>query len=178
MIQDTYEKMLRKLKGYNPGHNLLPVIESMPGTHLSVEYIKLALQDAPEKSVEEITLARLQHQKSTLYSRRAVLSNKFHLCTTKKERAEVSHAIGSIQTEIIDNRKKLDYYYETGKLPKIPEKLALPPSGERKRMKLHSVRTSISRYKGLIRQETDPAKIQDYERKLTRLIEQSVELSA
>ncbi len=178
MIQDDYTKLLKKLKAVNPGHDMLPVIESLAGTHIAVEYIRLALEDPITQTQEEYTLAALNTQKSTLYSRRAVLSNKFHQCTTKKERAEVSHAIGSLQTEIIDNRKKLDYYAETGKLPKIPERLVLPASGERKRMKLHSVRTSISRYKGLLRSETDPDKIKDYERKLTRLVEQGAELSA
>ena len=178
MIQDDYTRLLKKLKQVNPGHDMLPVIESMPGTHLAVEYIKLCLQDPVTQTAEEYTLATLQHQKSTLYSRRAVLSNKFHLCTSKKDRADVSHAIGSIQTEIIDNRRKLEYYAETGKLPKVPEKLVLPASGERKRMKLHSVRTSISRYRGLLRSETDPDKIKDYERKLTKLLEHSAELSA
>ena len=178
MIQATYDKLLKQLKQTNPGHDMLQAIESMPGTYLAVEYLKLALQDDPTQTREEYTLQTLQKQRSTLYSRRAVLSNKFHLATTKKERAEISIAIGSLQTEIIDNRKKLDYYHETGKLPVIPEKLVLPASGERKRMKLASVRTSISRYRGLIRKETDPERIKDYEQKLAKLHEHATELSA
>jgi hypothetical protein len=178
MLQATYDKLLKQLKKVNPAHDLIPVIESMPGTHLAIEYIKLAIAEVPTVSAEEYTIQVMQKQRGTLYSRRAVLSNKFHIATTTQERAEVSIAIGSLQTEIIDNRRKLEYYNETGKLPAIPDKLVLPASGERKRMKLHSVRTSISRYRGLIRKETDPAKIKDYEHKLAILIDQSAELSA
>ena len=178
MIQAQYDKLLKKLKQHNPAHDMLPVIESMAGTYLAVEYIKIALEDDVTITREELTLQTLLKQKSSLYSRRAVMSNKFHEASSKKERAEISIAIGSIQTEIIDNRRKLDYYDETGKLPPIPEKLVIPASGERKRMKLHSVRTSISRYKGLIRKETDPEKIKVYENKLSKLSTVAEELSA
>jgi len=178
MSHPTYDKLLRQLKQRNPGHDMLPVIESMPGTMLACEYIRIALQDEVAVSPEQFTLDALYNQKSALYSRRAVLSNKFHLATSKKERADISVAIGSIQTDIIQLRRQLDYYHETGKLPPVPEKLVLPASGERKRMKLHSVRTSISRYKGLLRKETDPIRIKNYEHKLSKLIEQARELSA
>lgn len=177
-MTSPYDRLMKQLRAQNPAHEMIPVIESMPGTLLAIEYLRISLADEVTTSPEQYTMEMLYRQRGSLYSRRAVLSNKFHQAQSNKERAEISVAIGSLQTEIIDVRHKLEHYEETGKLPALPEKLVLPASGERKRMKLHSVRTSISRYKGLIRKETDPEKIKDYERKLTKLIEQAGELSA
>lgn len=178
MIDKEYDKLLKKLQYQNPAHDILPVVIELGSSFIAVEYLKLAIAEPVTQTAEELTLAMLHTQKRTLYSRRAVLSNKFHDCTNQKERAEVSIAIGSLQTEIIENKKHLEHYATTGKLPKRPEKLVMPFSGERKRMKLHSVRTSICRYEGLIRKSTDPDKTKDYESKLARLLEQRTELSA
>ena len=177
-FQDEFERKLTKLKNVNPGHDMISVIESMGPTYLSMEYLKIALEDPILKTREEVTADALFRQKGALYSRRAVLSNKFHTCETDAERYEISYAIGSIQTEIVNNRRIIESYIETGRVPKMPDKKIMPLDGRRKEKKLHSVRTSISRYKGLIRKEQDPEKIKKYETAITRLDVVAGELSA
>lgn len=176
MNQAAFESNLEKLKKKNPAHDVIVVLQERGYDHLSVEYLKLALAEPVE--ISEVSAARLYKQKDTLYSRRAVLSNKFHDCSNDKERAEVSIAIGSIQTEIIANRAAIGVYIETGKVPKTPDRLVLPYDGRRKEKRLHSVRTSISRYRGLLRSEKDPDKIKYYEDCIIKLDETAVELSA
>ena len=175
MNRVEYEKGLEKLKQKNPGHDIIPVLIERGYDYLAVEYLKIALKEDGEAS--EVTLSKLYKQKDTLYSRRAVISNKFHSCETVHERAEISIAIGSIQTEIIANRQLLKEYHETGKLPKPTSKLTLPFDGARKQMKLHSMRTSISRYRGLIRKETNAEKVKKYEEAITTLQHECAELA-
>lgn len=169
---------LDKLKKSNPGHDMIAVIEERGFDYLSVEYLKLALKDPVEKSAPEYTAEFLFNQKSSLYSKRAQHSNKFHSCTNNNERAEVSIAIGSIQSQIIANRKLLDEYTTTGKLPKLPEKLVKPLDGRRQQMNLHSYRSSRSRFKKKLLIEKDPDKIKYYESELERLDKAIAELSA
>jgi hypothetical protein len=175
MREEEFEKNLEKLKSKSPGHDMIVVIRERGYDRLSVEYLKIALAEPAEAA--DISVDRLYKQKDTLYSRRAQLSNKFHDYETDRERREISIAIGSIQTEIIANRQAIEQYVNTGKLPKSTAKLTLPFDGRRKEKKLHSVRSSISRYRGLLRKETDPIKIKMYEANLIELEASKIELS-
>lgn len=161
MTPVQFESNIEKLKKKNPTHDILYVLEERGYDMLSVEYLKLALAEDGEP--EAVSKDRLYTQKSSLYSERAKWSNKFHDCTTDKERAEVSIAIRAIQTQIIDNRHAIEAYLTTGKLPAPARRLIMPFDGRRQAKKIHSSRTSISRFKKLIRTETDPEKIKEYE---------------
>ena len=166
MTLDAFEKGMVRLRKINPAHEIIPVIEERGYDHLACEYLKMALAEPTPEIDPKRAADNLFKQKSSLYSKRAQLSNKFHDCTNNEQRAEISIAIGSIQTQIIDNHRAIEAYLTTGKMPKAPEKLVLPLDGRRKEKKLHSVRSSLSRFSGLLRKERDPEKIKYYESRL------------
>lgn len=178
MIQDQLAKALASLKKRNPAHPMIPVIESCDMPYLALEYAKLSLEDPIDVPAEEYTVNGLYKKKDHLYSRRAVLSNKFHDCTSDAERRQISIAIGSIQTDIIRYRRLLDEYHTTGRLPKAPVKDIIPSDGSARLRKVYSLRTSISRYRGLIRQTKDKEKIKEYESKIGDLSGQVEQLTA
>jgi len=178
MQRSEFDRKLAKLKDSNPLHPMIDVITDMGHTFLSAEYLLFALEDAITVTKEEYTVDAIFKKKTTLYSRRSQLSNKFHSCTTDQERANISIAIGSIQSEIIPTKRIIDAYYEKGKLPDLPEKVVIPMDGRAKQKKLHSVRSSRSRYRELLRQEKDPEKIKHYESELARIETEIGQLSA
>lgn len=176
MSPAEFESGIQKLKNKNPGHDILIVIQERGYDPVSVEYLRMAIAEPVED--KEISLIRLHKEKDMLYSRRAVLSNKFHECVDDKERKEVSVAVMSIQTEIIEVRRMLNEYYETGKLPKPKSKYSLPLDGRAQQKKLRSVQSSLSRFRGLLRKEQDVKKIKHYEKRIADLTETARELSA
>jgi len=178
MKTEEWERKLKKLKEQNPTHDLIPVIEDMGCTFLSAEYLQLALEDEVVVTREEYTADSLFKKRDSLYSKRAQLSNKFHTCTSDSERLDVSVAIGSIQTEIMNNRSMIEKYLESGKLPKLEQLNTIPLDGRAQERKLRSIRSSISRFLGLIRSETDPDKLKSYRDSLATLQTQRDELSA
>lgn len=173
-----FEKLLNRLKKQNPAHEIIPIVERMGNNALSIEYLRLAIEDPVEVSPEKYKIETLLKQKDNLYSRRAVLSNKFHECKDDADRREVSIAIKSIQVQIIAVRERIDTYYTTGELPAVVEKKLLPIDGRRQEKKLHSLRSSISRFKGLLAQTKDPQQIKHYERRIAELQSVAAELSA
>lgn len=164
-----FDRLLTKLKKTNPAHEIIPIVESMGDCAISVEYIKIALEDPVDVLPEKFKLETLLKKKDRLYSSRAVLSNKFHHCKTDTDRKEVSIAIKAIQLQIIEVRNQIEGYYETGKLPDVVEKKLLPVDGRRQQKKLHSVRSSISRYKRLMSRTQDQERIKQYEKRITDL---------
>lgn len=175
MTPAEFQLGIEKLKNKNPGHDILIILEERGYDLLTAEYLKLALAEPAEEA--EISIARLQKQKASLYSKRAVKSNKFHECTTDDQRKEVSILISSIQTEIVGVKRAIAEYEETGVLPK-KKKRTLPLDGRAQQKKIHSLQSSRSRFSNLLRAEKDPEKIKYYEGQLTRIAEDLRELSA
>lgn len=175
MTLSEYEKGYTRLKTTYPDHPLLAVI-AVGYSFMACEYLAIALrQKADDESRAGQTLFT---QKSRLYSRRAVLSNSFHDAKTDAERADISRQIGAIQTEIIEVRRAIDQFKQTGKAPiEVIRRSHIPASGRAQQKKIQSIRSSISRYKKLIRTETDQEKIKRYERKVDNLIGLKRELS-
>jgi hypothetical protein len=175
MTLAEFQLGVEKLKNKNPGHDILIILEERGFDLLTVEYLRLALAEPDEEP--EISFARLQKQKASLYSKRAVKSNKFHECTTDEERKEVSILISSIQTEIVSVKRAISAYEETGVLPKKKAR-TLPLDGRAQQKKIHSLQSSQSRFANKLRAEKDPDKIKYYEGHLTRIAETLRELSA
>lgn len=178
MNQEKFDRDLARLKKLNPSHEILPVIEERGCDHLSWEYLQMALQDPVPQIDPKIAANDLFKQKQSLYSKRAQLSNKLHDCGSNQERKEVSIAIGSIQTQIIENRRLIEEYYATGTVPKAPAKMVMPLDGRRKEKKLHSKRSSRSRFKKMLSTEKNPDKIKKYESRIAECDRIIGELSA
>lgn len=178
MKKDEFEKLLTGLQKSNPEHDIIPVLEEMGYTALACEYLKLALNETGPVEPKTISIDALHRKKDNLYSKRAVLSNKFHTSNSNEERAEISHAIGTIQTMIIDVRQQIDEYFSSGKLPDVKKKSIIPVDGRRRANKLHSVRSSISYFRAKKLKETDPEKIKYYEACIEEHLATASELSA
>lgn len=177
MSAEEFENNLTKLQKSNPDHEIIPVLEDMGHGALACEYLKLAMQES--SSAEKVlSIDALHRKKDNLYSRRAALSNKFHTCTTDQERKEISIAISTLQTLIVEVRQQIDEYFSTGKLPEIRKKSNIPVDGRRKEKKLHSVRSSISYFRNKLMKEVDPLKIKEYEQRIAGHQQTADELSA
>lgn len=176
MTREQYERGYVRLKQRNPLHPLMGVIARGYGP-IACEYLEIALKDGDEDPQRRAD--SLFGRKGHLYSRRAVLSNSFHDAKSDRERADISMQIHSIQEELREVTRAIDIFKRTGKLPKttIRDKY-IPVDGRSRERKLRSVRTSISRYRKLIRTSTDPDQTSKYEDRIKELAELSRQLSA
>jgi len=173
---EQFDKGYVKLRQRHPSHPLMGVIARGYGP-LACEYLEIALKQA--ETPVEVRADSLFSKKQHLYSQRAVLSNKFHIATSDRERADISMQIGSIQEEIKEVIQAIDHYKTTGRLPKttIRDKY-LPVDGRAREKKLKSVRSQISRYRRLVRTTTDDAKIKEYEKRIQSYRDLARELAA
>lgn len=177
MTETDYTIKLQTLRQKNPFHDIIPVLDEMGYCPLAKEYLKLALEDPLPERTEHVTANSLYDRKSHLYSKRAVESNKFHTCRNDAERRAISIGIGAIQAEIIDVKRAIENYENTGALPKADHtpKVKLI-DGSAKKKKIKSLMSSVSRFKALLLKETDEEKIADYREKITKLKDELIEL--
>ena len=178
MRKEEFEINLTRLQKSNPDHVMISVIEEMGYGALACEYLKMAMEEDDSEEEKTISIEALMRKKYHLYSKRAVHSNKFHTCTSDRERLEVSKAIGTIQTLIIDVKRQIECYYSTGQLPDVKKKSNLPIDGRRREKKLRSVRSSISYFRNKLMSENDPDKIKKYEQSIAEHQQTVDELSA
>lgn len=177
MSKEEFESNLTKLQKSNPDHEIIPVLEDMGHGPLACEYLKLAMTDSTSAD-KVMSIDALHRKKDNLYSRRAALSNKFHTSATDQDRKEISIAISTLQTLIVEVRQQIDEYFSSGKLPEMRKKSNIPVDGRRKEKKLHSVRSSISYFRNKLMKETDPIKIKIYEQSIAEHQQTVDELSA
>lgn len=150
---------------YCPNHVLLAKLKSQVSA-LNRIYLKQALKKTYEElknkpalvtpkstvSVSEPTdpnawQSRINKELAKLYKRRRDLSNSFHDCTSKEERAHVSDQIKSIIDTISSHKARLRTYRDTGKLtpPPRPKKGFKIPDKDLELIRLrNSLRSRIS----------------------------------
>jgi len=146
--------MLEFLIEQNPNHVLLPQLQKGHST-INEVYLRHALNKIqPVKQVppvDDVDLQKLYQIKSSLFGKRAKLSNRFHDCTTDAQRADLSDEIQVVQRQIERNMKAIKYYEEHGELPPQDQRFPIPKDPFAIVRKRNSLRSSISR----LRKEID-----------------------
>lgn len=159
MIELEYTTALETLQRVEPDHNMLKVLSS-GYSPINVLYLQSAMKEVsflkaePVTEVVDDTEEQFHIEKRQLYGLRAKLSNKFHLCVTDKQRAEISIAIQRVQADIRDVNVNLRYYRKHGEpMPEnTDEKYPVPDDGLELGKKLNSIRASISRYRRKVKE--------------------------
>ncbi|HZV71626.1 MAG TPA: hypothetical protein VFG10_18870 [Saprospiraceae bacterium] len=181
MRREEFEKKYVTLRQTSPGHPLMSVI-SKGYTPLSCEYLLIALAN-PEAQIESPSKDSLFTRQGSLYSKRALLSNRLWDCISDVQRADLSMQIQDLQSQIINVKRDIAYVEKTGKLP--PEKTKgrfVPEDGRSKEKKLKSVRTRISQITKQLKEERlksspDQRIINGYERRIDDFRAFAAELS-
>ena len=120
---------------------------------------------------DDAELRKLQRERSSLFGKRASWSNKFDICQSNKQRAEVSDQIQIIQNDIKLIMRQIEYYEQHGKpMPVIiNEEYPVPASEGDRYKKRASLRAMISQIKKKLRQIADRPKNHPDWRKVDKL---------
>lgn len=152
--EETFWAGIELLKKELPNSEWIPELQRLGYTFMSQRYLQAALESIPPKPVDvkpkvtkdDAFLNSLYNKKTRLFSKRAMTSNRLHICKDDDARAEVSDDIKAIQNKINLNQQDIDTYKSTGKLPVyLNEKYPVPDDPLQRHKKLNSLRASISR---------------------------------
>lgn len=179
-----YTQALNWLKIVDPENVLLPELEAGP-SYENIIYLTAELKNhkyqGPGQGAKFVKYERtadtsanddikgLLLRRSNLYGARAKLSNLFHTCTSNAERSALSKEISDIQSQIEKNYLQEEFFKRSGVLSVNPGPSTIYPvpddTGARQLL-LNSLRSSISRFKKLISEETDPERRTELQTKL------------
>jgi hypothetical protein len=189
MTADAYTTKLADLERLAPKHPLLTRLRqgSSPVNNvLLANELKKAKENAqtsvPDDSVADERLKAMRVELRKLFSERAVLSNRFHACTTNTDRADVSEDIQVVQRNIERLMEWIRQYIVHGTIPEANLKYYVPKDGLELSKKRNSLRSSISRKekeikglrKGDLSDRVLARKVEAAENKLTDLKSQLV----
>lgn len=184
MNRSDYEAGLELLRKRMPEHPFFTFLSQgyAPGRVL---YMRKAVEEAVAAPVRmkvdaapaDPELRKMYIEKSTLFTRRAKLSNQFHVCTTDAQRAKVSIRVQLVQREIEALKNRIEHYLNTGKTKTMKsDKFPVPDDPYKRLKKRNSLRSNISNYKrklkhlaGLPDNHPDRKNIDKYETKLNNL---------
>lgn len=152
---EDYQAGLAYLKSVNSAHRFLDLI--IRGyTPINCKYLEIALNELPKPvrdkdnySKQDPRLDDLHKQLSKLFSKRAKLSNRFHVLSDNVARAKNSDRIQEVQRVISRTLKQVDYFAANGELPLKPSnpKYHVPEDPLEAYKKLRSLEAGMSRAK-------------------------------
>lgn len=129
MTDVEYNAGLELIERADPGNALLPDLKKGP-SKINFIYMKKVIKNVEEIRSEEaqgkpddpedLILKNMQQKRRALYAKRAKLSNAFHKCRTKKDRAFNSEKIQLVQQEIMETEREMRHYKVSGEQPSGP----------------------------------------------------------
>lgn len=189
MTQDEYIASVEWIRIKKPNHPLLKELGERFSA-MNVIYCKKIIEqiDGEGEVKEEVEVDELDPQllieyrtRSTLFGRRAKLSNKFHDCTTDTQRANLSDDIQEVQRDIEICLRNIRIYKATGNFPETEDEEE-ELTGVALMMKYRSVIANISIKKRNInttvtaQDEATLAKRKSWESQLKKLQDERIKL--
>lgn len=183
MTREEYTAAIELVENRLPDHLLLQVLKKgySPGRCL---FMKKALAEAiavPSKRHVEAgevdpDLNKMYIRQSSLFGQRARLSNQLHSCQTDRQRARVSDSIQGVQSQIMNTKRAIDKFLNTGEIVSQSESYPVPEDAYERIKKRNSMRSNISNYKKKLKQlsmlpdgHPERVKIDKYESRLMQI---------